>query len=181
MIADINDGVSRNFKVILMLTDSLEHQLPIDGVEKGAHIEIDHPVVAPTALTSRAHGIDCRFARPVAVRIRMKHRLQDRFQKTTRDFLGNAIGNRWNAQRSRPAICFWNIDTPHRRWEIAPRRHSIPELVEVALKVGLEVRNRLSVYSSRSLVRLHTLEGFRDVPFGDLERLCFVHGFILSH
>src|SRR5262249_27633667 len=42
-------------------------------------------------------------------------------------------------------------------------------------KVGLELRNRLSVHASRSLVGLHMLEGFPDFPFGDLERLCLVH------
>src|SRR5262249_18100261 len=54
----------------------------------------------------------------------------------------------------------------------------VPELVEVARKVGLELRNRLSVYASRPLVGLHTLEGFPDFPFGDLERLCLVHGLL---
>lgn len=103
-----------------MLADSLEHQLPIDGVEKRLHVEIEHPVVAPTALTSRAHGIGGRLAGPVAVGIRMKHRFQDRLQKTTGDFLGDAIGNRWNAQRPRPAIRFRNIHSPHRRRKVTP-------------------------------------------------------------
>src|SRR5439155_12266520 len=59
-----------------------------------------------------------------------------------------------------------------------PWRHPIPELVEVVRKISLEVRNRLSVYSSRSLVGLHLLEGFSDFPFGDVERLCLVHGLL---
>src|SRR5439155_14177174 len=59
-----------------------------------------------------------------------------------------------------------------------PWRHPIPELVEVVRKISLEVRNRLSVYSSRSLVGLHLLEGFPDFPFGDVERLCLVHGLL---
>src|SRR5450830_192268 len=45
----------------------------------------------------------------------------------------------------------------------------------VVRKISLEVRNRLSIYSSRSLVGLHFLEGFPDFPFADVERLCFVH------
>src|SRR5262249_60723404 len=40
--------------------------------------------------------------------------------------------------------------------------------------------NRLPIYSSRSLVRLHTFEGFPDLPFRDLERLCLVHGLLPS-
>src|SRR5213594_3006696 len=63
--------------------------------------------------------------------------------------------------------------------EVAPRGHPIPELVEVVRKISLEVRNRLSIYSSRSLVGLHLLEGFPDFPFGDVERLYLIHGLLL--
>src|SRR5579872_5479611 len=66
----------------------------------------------------------------------------------------------------------------HWRIRIASLRQPIPELVEVARKVGLEFRNRLSIHASRSLVNLHTLEGFPDFPLGDLERLCLVHGLL---
>jgi len=37
---------------------------------------------------------------------------------------------------------------------------------------------RMSVYPSRSLVRLHTFESFPDLRFGDLERLRLVHGLL---
>src|SRR5437899_2272591 len=159
-----------------MTTNRREQQLPIDTVEVSFNIKVEHPVVSPAALTGLAHSIDCRFAGSVAVGVRMKHRLQKRLQVTADDFLGNAVGNRWNAQWPRTAPCFRNIDPPHRRRKIAPRGHAIPEFVEVTRKVGLERRNRLSIYSSRPLVRLHTFEGFSDFPFGDLERLCLVHG-----
>src|SRR5436190_1206523 len=45
-----------------MTTDRREHQLPINAVEVGFYVEIEHPVVAPTAVTSVAHGIAGRFA-----------------------------------------------------------------------------------------------------------------------
>src|SRR5260370_38827277 len=54
----------------------------------------------------------------------------------------------------------------------------MPELVEVVRKISLEVSIRLAGYSSRSLVGLPLLEGFPDFPFGDVERLCFVHGLL---
>src|SRR6266513_1750606 len=47
-------------------------------------------------------------------------------------------------------------------------------------KISLEVCNRLSVYPSRSLVGLHTFEGFPDFPLRDVERLCLVHGLLPS-
>src|ERR1700752_3123037 len=49
-------------------------------------------------------------------------------------------------------------------------RQPVPELIEVVCKISLKCRNRLSVYSSRSLVGLHLLEGFPDFPFGDPQR-----------
>src|SRR4030095_12973914 len=39
-------------------------------------------------------------------------------------------------------------------------------------------RNRRPVSPSRSLVGLHTLEGFPDFPFGDQKRPCLVHGLL---
>jgi len=93
----------------------------------------------------------------------MKDRLQDRLQIMTDDLLSDPIGDRRNAQRPRHAIRFRDVDSPHRRRKVAPRGHPIPEFVELARQVGLEVCNRLSIYSSRSLVGLHTLEGFPDL------------------
>ena len=40
--------------------------------------------------------------------------------------------------------------------------------------------DRLSVCSSRSVVGLHTFEGFPDFPLGDVERLCLAHGLLPS-
>jgi hypothetical protein len=102
------------------MTDSPEHQLPIDAVEEALDVEIEHPVVAPTALASHVHSLDCRFAGSVAVGIGMKHRLHDRLQVAPGDLLSDAVGNRRNAQRSLPATCFWNIDPPHWRRKVAP-------------------------------------------------------------
>src|SRR5215467_1621918 len=107
----------------------------------------------------------------------MKHWLQDRLQIMTDDLLSDAIGDRRDAQRPRPTIRFRDID-PHRRRKVAPRGYPIPEFVEVAREVGLKVRNRLSIHSSRSLVGLHTLEGFPDLSLRDRERLCLVHGLL---
>src|SRR5580704_11664039 len=88
--------------------------------------------------------------------------------------------DRRNAQRARATVCLRNIDPPHRRRKIAPRRQPVPQLVEVVRKINLEVCDRLPVYSSRSLVGLHTFEGFPDFPLGDVERLCLVHGLLPS-
>src|SRR5262245_27104401 len=114
-----------------MFTERLEHQLPIDTVKVSLHIEIEHPVVAPAALASCAYRIDCRLAGPVAVGIGRKHRLQDRLQVTSGDLLGDSVGHSWNTQWPHTdAVPLWNIDPPHRRRKVTPRRQPVPELIE---------------------------------------------------
>src|ERR1700730_9027989 len=103
-----------------MSTDGLEQQLPINAVEEALDVEIENPIVAPTALASLAHGINRRFAGPVAVGIGVEHRLQDRLQIAASDLLGGAISDSWNTQRPPPAIRLRNIDPQHRRRKIAP-------------------------------------------------------------
>src|SRR5262252_1435651 len=112
--------VEQHPRTIRMMTDGLEHQLPINAVEEALDIEIKNPVVAPAALASLAHGINRRFAGPVAVRVGVEHSLQDRLQVATRDLLGNAVGDRWNPQRPHPTICLRNLDPQYRRRKIAP-------------------------------------------------------------
>src|SRR5579863_1207685 len=103
-----------------MVMDSLEQQLPIDTVEEALNVEIEHPVMAPTPLTSCAHGIMCRSTGPVAIGIGVECRLQMWLQETTSDFLSDAIRYRRDAQRSRAAVRFRNFHSPHRRRKIAP-------------------------------------------------------------
>src|SRR5205823_6650473 len=90
-ILTVDDLREQHPWTVRMMTDRLEQKLPIDAVEVGFYVEIEHPVVAPAALTSLAHGIDRRFAGPVAIGVGMKHRLQTRLQVATGDFLGNAV------------------------------------------------------------------------------------------
>ena len=103
-----------------MLANRLEHQLPIEAVKETLNVEIEHPVVAPAALTSRAHGIDRRLAGSVAVRVRIEYRLKHWLQVSADDFLCDAVRHRRNAQRAHATARFWNIDPPYRRRKVAP-------------------------------------------------------------
>ena len=103
-----------------MVADRPEHQLPVDAVEEALEVEIEHPVGAPTTLTSCAHGIDRRFAGAIAVGIGMEHRFQDRLQVASGDLLGDAVSHRRNAQRARAAARLRNIDPLNRRRKVAP-------------------------------------------------------------
>ena len=50
-------------RTVRMMTDGLEQKLPIDAVEEALDVEIEHPVVAPTALARLVHGIERRCNR----------------------------------------------------------------------------------------------------------------------
>ena len=103
-----------------MMPDRLEQPLPIDAVEIGLYVDIEHPVIPPAALTGLAHGIDRRSTGPIAVGVGVEHRFQTRLQVPTGDLLSDAIGDRRDAQRARTTVCLRNIDPPHRRRKVAP-------------------------------------------------------------
>jgi hypothetical protein len=105
----------------------------------------------------------------------MEFRFQQGLKVSADNLLSNAISNRRNTKRSRTSICFWDVHPTHRRWKIASRRQPIPELVEVGRELGLEVLNRLLIYSGRSLVGTYMLPCLPDFPLRNVERLCFSH------
>jgi hypothetical protein len=82
----------------------------------------------------------------------MEQRVQTRLQVPADNLLRDPIRHRGDAQRPRPARRFRNVHPPHRLRAIASRGQPIPELVEVVREIPLEVRDRLSVYSNRSLI-----------------------------
>ena len=69
------------------------------------------------------------------------------------------------------AMCFRDLHRQHRRREIAARGHPVPDLVEVALQIFLEVLNRATVRTRRTLVGSHLLISVPDLLLGNVERL----------
>src|SRR6201987_5640072 len=96
--------IEQHPRTVRMVTDRPEHQLPVDAVEEAFEVEIEHPVAAPTTLTSCAHGIDRRFAGTIAVGIGMEHRLQDRLQRASGGFLGGVGRPPQDPPPARPTI-----------------------------------------------------------------------------
>jgi hypothetical protein len=105
----------------------------------------------------------------------VERRLHERLQKSFDHHLGDTISNRWYPQRPRFAVAFRYVHPPDRRRKVAARRHPIPELVEVVRKINLEVFDRLTVYSGRTLVGFYPFVGF---PY--TSRFGMSNGFALS-
>ena len=83
-----------------------------------------------------------------------------------RNRLSDPVGHGGHTEdsRARP-VCLRDLHRAHRRREVRPRRHPIPDLAQVALQILLEVRDRLPVlYSGRSLIRPDFLPRLPDEP-----------------
>src|SRR5690606_10868690 len=86
--------------------------------------------------------------------------------------------NRWNSKPSLSPILLRNHDGLDRRGEVAPRRHPIPNLVQVTAKVPLKLCNRFLVYTRSPSIGLDPPERIPDESFRDIERLCHVPKFL---
>ena len=72
-----------------------------------------------------------------------------------------------------------DLHRTHRRREVRPRGQPIPDLVQVALQIGLDLRDRLPVHSRCALIRLDFLPRLPDRPLRNLKRLAWC--FQLAH
>jgi hypothetical protein len=94
--------------------------------------------------------------------------------------LGDAVGHGRHAKHPHPATPgLGDRHRPHRRWEVAARRHPIPDLVEVAPQICLERLDRAAVHPRCAPVGLHSLVGLPHLPPGDRKRL--VLGRLMVH
>lgn len=97
-----------------------------------------------------------------------------RLQRHFHDHLGNPIRNGRNPQGPLSTIALGYLHPPYWWREVAPRCHPIPELVEVVLKISLEVLYRLRIHTRAASVRLHLRVGVPDRSLGNTEWLRFV-------
>src|SRR5713101_1726528 len=146
-----------------------------DFVEQLSDVELQNPIDMPAPLSRRFHGIQGRLPRPVAIGVRQEDGFHVRLESHFDDRLRHAICYRGHTQNAFSAILLRNGDRFHRRWEVRPRRHPVPEFVQVVLQVRFEVGNRLLVYTTTARIGLDGLEGFIHQRLWNVERLCCTH------
>src|SRR6516225_1958065 len=161
---------------VRMLAHRPHQQSPVDLIEKGFDVQIEHPGVAPTALPRHADGVERRLPGPISIRVVVEMGFHKRLQISLDHHLGDAVGDRGNPQRPCPPIVLRYLHPSHRRRKVTTGRQPIPQLVEVVREISLEICDRLSVYASRTLVGSDSLVGFPYFPFRNVERLCSIHG-----
>jgi hypothetical protein len=153
----------------------------IQIVKEPLDVHIQNPVGLPTPSPGHSHCLNRRLSRAVPIGILMEIRLQQRLQVPLDNHLGNPIRYRRDAQRPLAPTFLRNLHHPHRRRKITPRRHPIPELIEILLKILLKILYRLPVYSRSSLVRSYPLECLPNYPLRDPERFRFTQRLLLRY
>src|SRR5215211_183916 len=142
-----------------------------DAVEEGPDVQIEHPVQLPAALPADPDRVQRRPTRPTPIGVGVEERLHAGLQVSAHDGLGDPVSDGRHPEHSRAAVSLRYLHRAHRRREVAPRGEPVPELVEVPVKVLLELRNRLLINAGAALVRLDPPIGLPNGPLGDLKRL----------
>ena len=168
--------VKQHPRAVRMLAHRPHQQVPVDIIEEGFDVQIDHPVVAPAALPCHADCIERRFAGAISIRVVVEVWFHERLQVSFDHRLGDAVGDRGYPQRPGSTIVLRYVHPSHRRRKVAAGRQPIPQLVEVVREISLEVRDRLPIHASRTLVGSYPLVCFPYFPFRNVERLCSIHG-----
>lgn len=117
------------------------------AVEELGDIKIDHPVRVPASPPTGSQRVERGTPRAVPVRVWMEDRLDLHLQYT----LATTVCATRSATVGTPNIlvpapCALGISTAHRRREVRPCGHSVPDLVKVAFQVFLELRDRLPIH-----------------------------------
>jgi len=96
----------------------------------------------------------------------MEDRFGPRLDHPRHHRLRHPIPDRRHAQDSRaPAMRLRDLDRTHRRREVGARGEPVPDLVQVVLQIGLELRDRHRVHAGRALVRLDLLPRLQTARF----------------
>src|SRR5450759_1170839 len=126
----------------------------VDAVEERLDVQSEHPVLLPTPLPGDRDRVQRGTPRAVAVGVGMEHRFHLRLQPCRYHRLGDPVRYRGHTQHPDPTVSLRNWHRAHRWREVGPRRHSVPDLVQIVLQVRLERLDGLPIHSRCTLVGL---------------------------
>src|SRR5262249_21189999 len=161
---------------VRVLPNCPHQQLSIKVVKTTGNVEMQSPVVAPAAPSRYSDGLDRRLPRSISIGVGMENRFHQRLQVPFDHHLGDPVRDSRNAYLSVPALALRNLPPSHRRREVTPRGHPIPELVEVIGEIPLKLRNGLLIDSGGPLIGAHPLVGFPYLTLGNRKGLGVIHG-----
>jgi len=101
----------------------------------------------------------------------MEDRFDLRFQPPGHHRLRDPVRDSGNAEHPRSLPRWFRyFHRSHRRREVTPGGHPIPDLVQVAPQILLELPDRHPIHPRRTLVRPDVLVCLLDLPLRNLER-----------
>jgi hypothetical protein len=102
----------------------------------------------------------------------MEHRLHPPQKMSGHHGLSHPVGDSGNAEHSAAAtVWLRDLHRAHRGRKVGARRHPVPDLVQVPLKILLEVLDTLPVHSRSTSIRPDLLPRLLDFPLRNIERL----------
>ena len=164
--------VEQHPTLVGVVSDRLHEQIMGNAVKEGPDIEIEHPVLVPTTLASHGQRAVGASPRPVSVAVGMEDRLKLLFQQHRSRGLSHPVCHIRHTENPDPGpMILRYLNRSHRPREIAPRRHPIPQLVEVVHLVGREIVDAHSVHARRSTVRSDLLPRLENETLRNFKRL----------
>ena len=146
--------VEQHPPLVGVVSDRLHEQIMANAVKEGPDIEIEHPVLVPTTLASHGQRVVGASPRPVSVAVGAQDRLKLLFPSIAAAVWATRSATFANTENPDPGpMILRYLNGSHRPREIAPRRHPIPQLVEVVHLVGREIVDAHSVHARRCTVR----------------------------
>ena len=164
--------VEQHPTLVGVVSDRLHEQIMANAVEEGPDIEIEHPVLVPTTLTSHGQRVMGASPRPVPVAVGAQDRLKLLFPQHRCRGLSHPVCHIRHTENPDPGpMIFRYLNGSHRPREITPRRHPIPQLVEVVHLVDREIVDAHSVHARRSTVRSDLLPRLEHETLRNFKRL----------
>src|SRR6266540_1156551 len=150
----------------------LDDKIMRNVVEKPGDVTVQHPRVCETTLPACGNRVQRRATRPIPIGARVEPRLHHLLQLPGYHRLGNPVRHGRHPEHPRPpAVRFWYLHRPHRRWKIRPRGHPIPRHIQPVSQIGLELLDRAPIHPRCALVGFYLLERFHHRLLGDHKRL----------
>ena len=139
--------VEQNPTLVGVVSDRLHEQIMANAVKEGPDIEIEHPVLVPTTLASHGQRAVGASPRPVPVAVgAWKIGSSSSSPSIAAAVWATRSATFANTENPDPGpMILRYLNRSHRPREIAPRRHPIPQLVEVVHLVGCEIVDAHSV------------------------------------
>jgi hypothetical protein len=116
-------------------------------VEETGDVELGHETVAsPDRLPHPVDRLCCSPSPPVAETAREEDRLEGGLDDLAGRLLHDPVGHTRDAERTQAPVRLWDLDSPHRRRDVALRRQQpLVQRRKLAADVGVKSFDRLTV------------------------------------